>query len=663
MPTMPVRIATVRDPQSAEFLKGQALGEESHARALPLWRAARRLDPDSATLLSHEALALVDGGQRAEAIEVLAPAVRRWPRHVHLANLLGVALFESNHPREALRCFEHCLTLDPDYPAARTSIANARKALGRGCPAPPAVREAIDAAVDGAARVARPTLAVCMIVKDEAEFVVGAIESVTGLADQIIVVDTGSTDDTVALARGAGADVRFFPWTGDFAAARNASLEHAKTDWILVLDADERVTARSRTAIRAIMEEYDDAPRVVCPRILNYTRDGRFMNDGFSGRIFPNRPDLRFEGRVHEEVGRGVPGVSTDYRLDVELEHYGADPDVMREKSKDDRNTRLLEARLAEAPDDLLTWFYLGSQHWLAGRRVDAGECFERVIELFERNPSRYGVGVRNVPVPYSYVGCVRMLVEAQRAGEAVAVGQRGLARFPDNPDLWYHTGHALVRQDDLDEAARYFDRARSVQPSGYGLISMSDRSIKAWRATRMLGDIAFERGEREAAHRHYREVYDALPDLLEERVVVAARLVELGSALEAFDTLPEDTLRYIALRPSEVKVAVQVAGVLAGRVGLQAAYDLLTTLYTEVEGVRTHVPLLLAVGQIAEQAGEAQEALTWYERVVDAGHDDPRFYLHLAQLLLRSGQRDAAAETFAFARTLMGGDDPSQAG
>ncbi len=655
---MPVRVATVRDPQSAEYLKGRALAEKSHAVALPLWRAARRLDPDSATLLSHEALALVDGGQRADVIELLAPAVRRWPRHVHLTNLLGVALFESNHPREALRCFEHCLTLDPDYPAAPTSIANARKALAKGRPAPTAVRQAIEAAIAEAARVPRPTLAVCMIVKNEAEFLVGAIESVKGLADQIIVVDTGSTDATVELARGAGAEVHFFAWTGDFAAARNASLEQAHSDWILVLDADERVTERSRTAIRAIMEEYDDAPRVVCPRILNYTRDGRFMSDGFSGRLFPNRPDLRFEGRVHEEVGRGVAGVSTDYRLDVEFEHYGADPDVMREKSKDDRNTHLLEARLAEMPDDLLTWFYLGSQHWVAGRRVEAGACFERVIELFERNPSRYGVGVRNVPVPYSYVGCVRMLVEAQRAAEAVAVGQRGLARFPDNPDLWYHTAHALVRQDDLDEAARYFDRARSVQPSGYGLISMSDRSIKAWRATRMLGDIAFEQGDRPSAHRLYREVWDALPDVLEERVVVAARLVELGSAIEAFDALPEDTLRYIALRPSEVRVAVQVASVLAGQVGLQAAYDLLTTLYGQVEAVRTHVPLLLAVGQIAEQAGEAQEALNWYERVVEAGHDDPRFFLHLAQLLLRNGQRDAAAETFAYARTLMGSAD-----
>ena len=75
------------------------------------------------------------------------------------------------------------------------------------------------------------------------------------------------------------------------------------------------------------------------------------MSDGFSGRLFRRNPELRFEGRVHEEVAKGKANVSTDYRLDLKFDHFGADPEVMREKSKDQRNIALLMSRLQDRPD------------------------------------------------------------------------------------------------------------------------------------------------------------------------------------------------------------------------------------------------------------------------------------------------------------------------
>ncbi|MCA9538093.1 MAG: glycosyltransferase, partial [Myxococcales bacterium] len=322
---MPILSATVRDLQSAEYLKSLALGAGDARRALPLWRKARGLDPDSATLASHEAHALLKTGDAAGAVRLLTEALPRWPRLAHLANLFGVALFEAGHPGEATRLFAHCLALDPEYPNAGESLANARAAK-RGRPAPAAVRAAVDAALAAAERRGRPTLSVCMIAKDEEAFIGDALASVRGVADQCVVVDTGSTDRTVEICRAAGAEVAFLPWAGDFSAARNASLDHATGDWILVLDADERLTARSRTPLRAILEEYQDDSelRVVSVRIRNLARDGRFLGDGFSGRLFRNRPELRFEGRVHEEVGRSRADVSLDYRLDVEFDHFGA---------------------------------------------------------------------------------------------------------------------------------------------------------------------------------------------------------------------------------------------------------------------------------------------------------------------------------------------------
>ena len=470
------------------------------------------------------------------------------------------------------------------------------------------------------------------------------------------MVDTGSTDDTVALARSAGAEVDFFPWTGDFSAARNASLDAANTDWILVLDADERLVESSRTTLRAILEEYrdDDELRVICVRINNYTRDGRFINDGFSGRLFRRHPIMRFDGRVHEEVARGRSDVSTDYRLDLVFSHYGADPEVMREKAKDDRNLALLEARLAEAPDDLLTWFYVASQHWVGSRQEDAVDAFTRVLDLYERNPSGYGVGIRNVPVAYSYVGLVRGHLNHGRIALARDVARRGLARFPENPDILFHAGLVHLQLDDLEVARGYFGEAASASVSGYALIGMNDRTITEWRALKMAADVDFQLENAQSAYDGYMDVIERLPENYDEWHVVAARLVELASSLKLFEALPAHTVRYVSLRPEQASVAVQVAQQLAGIRSLQEAYDLLITVYNDVAAARTQLALLVAIGQVAEQAGDDQEALSWYERAVNEGITDPNFWMNLAQLFARNGQQDAAREAVQVAQSYL---------
>lgn len=648
---MPMRLALVRDPQSAEYVKAIALREKDKPRALSLWQAALQLDPESVTLAGHEALALLDAGRRDEVVASLSRILPNHPRHPHMLNLFGVALYELGHAHEALRVFEHLATIDPDYPPLAGSMQNARNATRTARPAPASARSAIERILAEAKTRPRPRLAVCMIAKNEAEFIVGAIESVTGLADEIIVVDTGSTDDTVALARGAGARVEFFPWVGDFSAARNASLSYATADWVLCLDADERLQKGSFSSVRAVMEEGGDPHRVICVRIMNYTRTGRFMSDGFSGRLFQNVPTMKFHGRVHEEVGGDRADVATDYRLDINFDHYGADPDVMKEKAKDARNIELLESRLKEKPDDLLTWFYLGSQHATAGRLEPTQRAFGKVVELFERNPGGYSMVVRNLPVPFSYVGYVRALADAGRTSQAIEVGNRGLARYPDNPDLWYHTAFGYIYQHDFANARRYLQKALEVEPTGYGVIGMQNRSIQLWRAEKFLGDMDYEEGLRKEAYAHYARIADKMPEGHDDVVPIAARLVELACDQEDFDRVPGFTLRYMQLRPTEYHVALQVARFLHEKAGAQATYDLLVALWTDVPATRVHPDIAQAIGQVAEEAGEDQEALRWYEKVMEAGPVSAGFLTNLAQLLIRNGMNEAAAEVLRAAR------------
>ena len=389
-PPMSISIATVRDSGSAEYVKGIALGEPDWETALPLWQSAQGLDPDNRSLVSHVALAHFHLGHHEEVVRIGAEHFPDHPGLVHLVNLFAASLCQLGHLSASHRLLKYLLSLDPDYPGAQVSLQTVTKNLKQDRPASPSIHEAIQNGLARAGRMKRRTLAVSMIVKNEEEFIEDAIASVRDLAEEVIVVDTGSTDRTVELSKAAGATMGFFDWTGDFSAARNESLNMASSDWIMVLDADERLSATSKTSVRAVMHEHqgDDDIRVFCVKIKNYTRDGVFMNDGFSGRIFRNLPNMRFEGRVHEEVARGRSDVSTDYRLDIVFDHYGADPTVMKEKAKDDRNLSLLQ-KLAEDPDDLITWFYVASQHWIAGRLAEAVDAFETVLSYYDRDPSR----------------------------------------------------------------------------------------------------------------------------------------------------------------------------------------------------------------------------------------------------------------------------------
>lgn len=660
---MSIERAIVRDPQSAEFIKGQALAARSDlSRALPLFRTARGLDPDSATLVAHEAMCLLDLGEPVQVISLLTGPLRRWPRHVHIANLLGVALYQRDHHRQAIRLFEHCLGLDDEYAVAGESLTRSRGRLSKDRPAKREVSDAIDAVLEAARGASRPTLAVCMIVKDEAEFIKGALDSTVGLADEVIVVDTGSTDDTVALCRAAGARVEFFPWTGDFSEARNVSIELATADWIFILDADERIQQGSRSVIRALMEERGEGLKVICPRILNMTRTGQFLSDGYSGRMFRNDPRLRFSGRVHEEVGCDMRALSTDYRLDVVLDHYGADPDVVVEKGKDARNLELLEARLAERPDELMTWFYLGSQHWIGRRVRQAAEAFERVVELFERDPSRYGMAVIHVPVSYSFVGLTRSLVAIGDLERAATVAKEGLGRFPENPDLWFQAAFVHIAKAEFEPALVCLERAQSADVAGYALIGMHDQSIQAWRAERTIADIEFEHGDRTRAYPLYLKIYEQV-DEPGEKIVIAARLVELCAAVDDAPRAGELTLRYLKLRPEQSDVALQMARWLARSGKLQQAYDLLTQLFDQIEALRAVPELGAAIAEVAEEAGEPKEALRWYDHVATLEWPEPRFWLNYARSLIGDGRAQEGAEAMAIGRRLMGADLPSNSG
>ncbi|MFM8365580.1 MAG: glycosyltransferase, partial [Verrucomicrobiota bacterium] len=190
-----------------------------------------------------------------------------------------------------------------------------------------------------------PPLTLCMIVRNEERHLARCLESVKQIAGQMIVVDTGSTDSTVSIAKDFGAEVRSFEWCGDFSAARNASLAPATGRWILVLDADEWLAEPHAERVGELsrgepLHAYDLIQK-------STTAAGEILRNSMV-RLFPNRPGIRYEHKIHEDVmgglrHEGVPILKTD----IEIEHSGyVDAGVLAAKAR--RNRSILEALVAE---------------------------------------------------------------------------------------------------------------------------------------------------------------------------------------------------------------------------------------------------------------------------------------------------------------------------
>lgn len=181
----------------------------------------------------------------------------------------------------------------------------------------------------------------CVIVKNEERNLPRWLLCVEKLAEEIIVVDTGSTDKTVEIAKKAGADVFSFEWCDDFSRAKNYALRKAHGDWIVFLDADEYFPPEDIPKVKSYIDRMDpQAMGIVCPWInIDVDKDGSFIDEGLQIRIFRNDKELRYYGKVHEALM--THGNNKVVQLpDIHIIHTGYSSSIV--KSKCQRNLDLL---------------------------------------------------------------------------------------------------------------------------------------------------------------------------------------------------------------------------------------------------------------------------------------------------------------------------------
>ncbi len=225
-------------------------------------------------------------------------------------------------------------------------------------------------------------LSVCMIVKNEEKFIEDCLKSVQPVADQMVVVDTGSTDGTIEIAKRFGAEVHSFRWIDDFSAARNASLKYARGQWILWLDADERLMPESIPVLKDLLRPERKAVAYLV-YIKNIMADGKNFKISTGHRLFNNFKGIRFQGRIHEQIIYSVArNKGEERRSNIYLFHLGYGLSPEKQEQKNERNRRLLLQMVGDEPHNAYAHFTLGQNYLLSNDLQNALKHYLKALSL-----------------------------------------------------------------------------------------------------------------------------------------------------------------------------------------------------------------------------------------------------------------------------------------
>ena len=424
--------------------------------ALSEFRAASRIDPDNIDAVNNLADSLQRLRRDEEAEHIYRAVLEKHPHYARSWSNLGALLARTGRLDEAEDAFNKALAIDPDFADAQSNLRKLQGMKSGKSQQPSETTE--KAHLPG-------TITLCMIVKNEEQRLAGLLEQATRAVDEVIIVDTGSTDDTAETARRCGAKVYAFNWTDNFADARNYSLSKAASEWIFILDADESLQPDDFAALRELIR--DTRADGFSFETRNYSQESGqegwrpvqeedAMARSFPGwlpsekvRLFRNAPSIKFEGAVHELVEPSILRANGRIeRAQVPIHHYGYDSGAAK------ADTYLAPARQKAAadPESAQAHFELGAVLHRTGQFEEARASFEKAVERAPDN-AEYRVALGDsLRATGHFADAERSYKQAIEINSEFSSAHRGL-------------GIALYHQGAIDASEREFKEALRLNP------------------------------------------------------------------------------------------------------------------------------------------------------------------------------------------------------
>ena len=290
-------------------------------------------------------------------------------------------------------------------------------------------------------------ISACYIVKNESENLKTSLKSLFGQVDEIILVDTGSIDDTIKIAKSFGAKIFYETWNDDFSAPRNVALHHAAGDWIIFLDADEYFTADTAKNIRPVIEKI--SPMNINGLMINLinvdVNDGnKILDANYLLRIFRNLDGLGYVGKIHEELrfrGKNLSEIIPLPKNFLTLIHTGYSAAFNR--SKAERNLKLLLTELETNPARVYGYI---------------AQCYNGLDDFF--NAEKFAKldiesGVKHSTFSSSsYRILLDILARENRLDERIIFAERAIKNFPALPDFYAELAECYAAKNNLEDAA-----------------------------------------------------------------------------------------------------------------------------------------------------------------------------------------------------------------
>ncbi len=388
------------------------------------------------------------------------------------------------------------------------------------------------------------TISLCMIVKDEEMMLPRCLESVQDIVDEMVIVDTGSTDRTVEIAENYGARVFTYPWDGSFSNARNYAITHAKMDWIFIMDADCEFETQDTDMLRSMTAK--DAPATAY-----YGKTLSFLGDkadpanviiNLNIYLVRNGLGYRFTGDIHEQISCGDPAVKTVTAIsDMRVYHYGYLNSAIRSLSKRERNMELIRKELEKNPDNPLMLYNLGNEFFTQLKIREAYDNYLKSYALID--PS-----VTCCPkLILRLISCCELL---GKTSDQLKLIEEGLTRYPDFTDLEFIRGILWLQKERYLAAIRSFQKC--LKMGDPPLLIANIPGVGTHKAAHMLFQIHHNLGDPQGALRYARIALRFQPTNAEVLSRLAGLLLESlppeAVAKKLIRYLPRGSDKYLLL-------------------------------------------------------------------------------------------------------------------
>ncbi len=352
-------------------------------------------------------------------------------------------------------------------------------------------------------------LSACLIARNEEWTIRKCLDSLKGVVDEIIVVDTGSTDKTVSIARQAGAQVFLSTWQDDFSIARNESLRHAGGEYVLVIDADEYLDADQRLNLRDVLER--EQPEGAVVQVRSYV--GKLGNITSSTafwvmRIF--RRGHRYEGAIHEQVVQSViASGGRTIRVDLTFHHLGYIEEFVRLRQKSTRNVGLLNKELQYEPNSLFHRTNLMAEYMQTQQFEACAELGLELLSEIKRQP--HATWPPFTPRIFNFLTVA--LWQSGKKPKAQEIAREGIGYFPWLTDLKTYYGEILFSDNRRIEALAVLMEARTQGDPTESYIDTIE-GMGTYLASVRLGDVWSALGDMWLAREWYLRAFVENPML-----------------------------------------------------------------------------------------------------------------------------------------------------